>query len=175
MSKNDEHEPPRRRPRPAPGEPRVSDKIRAATGEERKALIELLPWETGYLKPPADTRFQPGQSGNRKGRPKGRKNFRTVMETVITETVPVNDGGRRRKMPKLEVVVRQVTKKAMAGDLKATDLLLKQAGGLGLFGADELQTESTLADPHLLQAIWDHLAMQNAYEIQARTHDEEKG
>ena len=32
----------------------------------------------GYKKPPRDTQFKPGQSGNFKGRPKGAKNFATV-------------------------------------------------------------------------------------------------
>ncbi|MGK7651962.1 DUF5681 domain-containing protein [Roseovarius sp. B08] len=33
-------------------------------------------YEVGYAKPPANTRFKPGQSGNPKGRPKGAKNKR---------------------------------------------------------------------------------------------------
>ncbi len=31
----------------------------------------------GYCKPPKRTRFQPGQSGNPRGRPKGTKNLKT--------------------------------------------------------------------------------------------------
>jgi hypothetical protein len=164
-----------RKLRPAPCEPRVSDKIRAAAGEERGALIERLPWETGYAKPPVATRFEPGKSGNPKGRPRGRKNLRTVIEGVLEETVPVREGGRRRTMTKIEVVIRQTTKKAMGGDAKATDLILKQAAGLGLLGSgDDRPMDAPIADPQLLQAIWDHLAMQNAFAIQARTHEEGK-
>lgn len=176
MSENEGTRTTGRKLRPAPGEPRVSDKIRATTGEDREALIERLPWETGYAKPPVETRFVPGKSGNPKGRPKGRKNLRTVIEGVLEETVPVTEGGRRRTMTKIEVVIRQTTKKAMSGDPKATDLILKQAVGLGILGTgDDRPTDAPIADPQLLQAIWDHLAMQSAFEIEARMREEGKG
>lgn len=175
MSESDERKTPRRRLRPAPGEPRVSDKIRAATGGEREAIIDALDYENGYGKPPVEHRFPPGRSGNPKGRPKGRKNLRTVMETVITETVPVNDGGRRRNMQTLEVVVRQIFKRAMAGDPKAIELLLKIAGILGLLGTNEEHPkESPLEDPGIIDAIWRHVGMQNGLETETKMREAEE-
>jgi hypothetical protein len=37
----------------------------------------------------------------------------------------VTENGKRKSMSRLDVIVRQLTTKAAAGDLKATDLVLK--------------------------------------------------
>ncbi len=37
----------------------------------------------GYGRPPADKRFKPGQSGNPKGRPRGRENMATTINRIL--------------------------------------------------------------------------------------------
>ena len=47
--------------------------------DPKKAIGSLPPppkYEVGYGKPPAGTRFKPGQSGNPAGRPKGSRRNR---------------------------------------------------------------------------------------------------
>ena len=82
------------------------------------------PYDVGYGKPPQDTRFKPGQSGNPKGKPKGAKNLATIVDNAINEKVVVIENGRRRKRSKMEVAITQLTNKAATGDQKALTLLL---------------------------------------------------
>jgi len=76
-------------------------------------------YQVGYRKPPASTRFKKGQSGNPKGRPKGALNLDTVLVRALREQVIVREGGRRKKITKLEAAVKQLANKAASGDLAA--------------------------------------------------------
>jgi hypothetical protein len=76
-----------------------------------------LETEVGYGKPPVRTRFRKGQSGNPKGRPRGRLNVATVLEKTLREKVVINENGRRRTITKLEAAMKQLVNKAASGDL----------------------------------------------------------
>ena len=76
-------------------------------------------YEVGFGKPPKETRFKPGQSGNRKGRPNGSFNLSTILDKELEQKVEVNDRGKRQKLFKTQVGVRQLLNKAAAGDVKA--------------------------------------------------------
>lgn len=81
-------------------------------------------YAVGYGKPPEATRFKPGQSGNRQGRPKGAKNLSTIVSNAIKEKVPVTVNGKRKMVSKLEVAITQMANKAASGDAKAFSQLL---------------------------------------------------
>ena len=83
-------------------------------------------YRVGYAKPPQETRFQPGQSGNRKGRPPGAKNFGTALEEELRATVPVTENGRRRKLQKRQVIAKQLVNRAAEGDPKFMPLALSE-------------------------------------------------
>ncbi len=68
-------------------------------------------YSVGWGKPPRDTRFKKGQSGNPKGRPKGSKNFATVLAKILKTRVPANVNGRRCLIPKLDVAITQLANK----------------------------------------------------------------
>jgi hypothetical protein len=65
----------------------------------------------GYKKPPRDTQFKPGQSGNAKGRPIGIKNFATVIEKELRTSIEVTENGKRKRISKREAVVKQTVNK----------------------------------------------------------------
>jgi hypothetical protein len=79
--------------------------------------------EVGYGKPPKHTRFRKGSSGNPKGRPKGALNVGTVLWSTLRERVVVNENGVRKKVPKLEAVLKQLVNQAASGNLAAIRLL----------------------------------------------------
>lgn len=82
-------------------------------------------YAVGYGKPPQHTRFNPGRSGNPKGRPKGAKNLKTLIERELTRKIVIRDEGGRRSVAKREVVAKQLVKKALEGQDKAILTLLK--------------------------------------------------
>ncbi|MGZ3237234.1 MAG: DUF5681 domain-containing protein [Burkholderiaceae bacterium] len=85
------------------------------------------PYDVGYGKPPKQTRFQAGKSGNPKGRPKGAANFTTVIEQELNALVSVTENGISKKIKKKQIVAKQLVNKAAGGDLKATSLLLNES------------------------------------------------
>ena len=80
--------------------------------------------QIGYGRPPEHTRFQPGHSGNPRGRPKGARNLSTIIAATLGERVAINENGKRRRISKMEAVVKQLVNRAASGEARATQLLL---------------------------------------------------
>jgi hypothetical protein len=82
--------------------------------------------EIGYKKPPRQTQFKPGQSGNPNGRPKKKTTtFGESIERELNSRITVNEGGKRRQITKLQAIAKQQTNKAVNGDHKATVFVMK--------------------------------------------------
>jgi hypothetical protein len=94
----------------------------------------------GYGKPPKHSQFKKGASGNKKGRPKGRKNFATLFHRELTQKVPISENGQRRMITKAEAAIKQLINAAATGDAKAIQAMIsisKELGDLKL--ADPIQ------------------------------------
>lgn len=93
-------------------------------------------YDVGYKKPPKDTQFKPGQSGNPKGRPKDSRNIKTVMLQVAQEEVVFHTkDGNTIAMSNQEALVRKLFQEAQKGNTRAAKVLLdswKQWSGLYL-------------------------------------------
>ena len=77
-------------------------------------------YDIGYGKPPLATRFKSGQSGNPKGRPKGSKNLKTVVQQEMSGPIVINEGGRQKRVSRREALIKMMLNKALKGDLKAS-------------------------------------------------------
>ena len=81
--------------------------------------------QTGYGKPPKHTRFKPGQSGNRHGRPKGTQNLKVDLAEELAERIAISERGHRRGVSKQRGMLKQLIAKALRGDVRAADRVLR--------------------------------------------------
>jgi hypothetical protein len=72
-------------------------------------------YEVGYRKPPKHSRFSKGVSGNPKGRPKVAPDFDTALLREAKTFITINENGRRMRVSKYEVVIKQLINNAMKG------------------------------------------------------------
>lgn len=89
-------------------------------------------YAVGYGKPPEHSRFQAGQSGNPKGRPKGSLNLATAVNRALREKVVITENGRRKSITKLDAAVKGLINRAVKGDAKATQQLLSLGPLVGI-------------------------------------------
>jgi Family of unknown function (DUF5681) len=81
----------------------------------------------GYKKPPRHSRFQPGQSGNPRGRQKGVRNLATDVKRTLEVPVRLNDQGKARRVSTQEAALLRLREKALMGDARALAQFLQLA------------------------------------------------
>lgn len=93
-------------------------------------------YEVGYKRPPAHSRFKKGQSGNPKGRPKGAKSPKVLLEEALSASVTVMENGVPKKTELRRLLFKSLVSKAVKGDSRSTRLLVKLMEQYGLSQAD---------------------------------------
>jgi hypothetical protein len=106
-------------------------------------------YHVGYRKPPIETRFKPGTSGNPKGRPKGGRNLKHAAQEVFTNKVLVREGGRARRVTRLEALLLTTMERGLRGNDRAAQGAIKIALLLGLFNVEPGWDISSLSDDEL--------------------------
>ncbi len=117
-------------------------------------------YEVGYKKPPTHARFQPGESGNPRGRPKGTKDLKTDLLEELREKIVVREGDRPRKLSKQRALLKSVVNRAIQGDARATAIALSTMLRLLDTGEGAPDVEDGLFD--------DELAILRDFEARAR-------
>lgn len=104
---------------------------REAAEDNESAVKKAAPLngdgDVGYRRPPKHARFQPGQSGNPRGRPKGKRSIGATIQGILDQKVSVTENGKIRRVSKLEVIFRRLANDAMRADPRAMKLLLELA------------------------------------------------
>ena len=82
-------------------------------------------YDVGYAKPPKESQFKKGESGNLKGRPKGAKGVMASLKRELESEITVQEGNRTERITKSEAMAKQLVNKALKGDIRAMIALLK--------------------------------------------------
>jgi hypothetical protein len=90
----------------------------------------------GYGRPPVHTRFKAGQSGNPKGKPKGRKKMGTLLQDALSARISIREGDAVRKVSRAEAMILALISKALKGDAKACATLIALTHQSGEFERD---------------------------------------
>jgi len=80
----------------------------------------------GYCRPPKHAQFQPGQSGNPRGRPPRFPGMFVILRDVLEEPAKPPKRPKRSRMSKFEAVARQTVAKAIEGDARILRLLFRE-------------------------------------------------
>ena len=72
---------------------------------------------------PESTRFKPGQSGNPRGRPRGAKGMKEIVQSIARDQVTFKEDSFPRSMMTVDLILKVIQRKALNGDLAAKKLL----------------------------------------------------
>jgi hypothetical protein len=80
----------------------------------------------GYGRPPQNTRWKKGQSGNyRRRKPARRKRTLEMIDDLLTHPLPITFMGEQKIVSRLEAIIMQLMQKQMSGSARAARILLK--------------------------------------------------
>ena len=91
--------------------------------------------KVGYGRPPRQPRWKKGQSGNPSGRPKGTRGLKTDLRAELISRMEISMNGKRVSGTKQQLMLRTLTARATAGDVKATRILIDRV--LQVFGPED--------------------------------------
>jgi hypothetical protein len=80
----------------------------------------------GYKRPPVHSRFQKGQSGNSRGRPKKVPDFMEDAAEILGGTVTGQAKGKPITLPAAQAMFRKLCQRALKGDNRALRGVIEQ-------------------------------------------------
>ena len=101
-------------------------------------------YKVGYGKPPVQSRFTKGRSGNPRGRPPKGQNLATMMAHELSQKVAVRENGRQRTISKRRAMIIQIINKAVSGDARAFRAVIELGERLKL--ADQMERQLSAQD-----------------------------
>ena len=122
-----------------------------------KSELKTDGYEVGFKKPPVTGRFQPGKSGNPKGRPKHSPDPEEIVAKLMKTMVTITEGGNPKKILSIDALLRKQFHQAFKGDKYSTKLML------GYYHPDmnktevSVKTEKPVDVSHLSPAVLEAL------------------
>jgi len=74
--------------------------------------------KVGYKNPPKKSQFRKGQSGNRKGRPKGSLNMKNILTNELSQEITILENGTPKKISRAEAITKKAMEKGLKGDTR---------------------------------------------------------
>jgi hypothetical protein len=124
-------------------------------------------FKVGYKSPPRHSRFQPGRSGNPRGRQKAVRNLGSDVKRTLEVPVRLNEQGKARRVSTQEAALLRLREKALKGDARSLDRLLELAQTFNNDAVIETLGDKVIAAED--QAILD------AYEAEVRSRSASAG
>jgi len=84
-------------------------------------------FKVGYKSPPQHSRFQPGRSGNPRGKQKGVRNLGSDVKRTLEVPVRLNEQGRAKRVSTQQAVLLRLREKSLKGDARSLDRFLELA------------------------------------------------
>ena len=81
------------------------------------------PYRVGYGRPPLHRRIKPGERRNPRGRPKGTRNQKTILQEIAYETHTIPEDGKSRRVSTIELVLIAVRNLAINRNIRALHLM----------------------------------------------------
>lgn len=101
------------------------DEEPSAEGNGDDEPARASPYRVGYGTPPRETRFRKGRSGNPRGRPKGAKSAKSLLDQALSAPVTISEGGRTRVVEQRTALFKSLVAKAIKGDARAAALVVR--------------------------------------------------
>jgi hypothetical protein len=83
-------------------------------------------YKVGFCRPPKETRFKTGQSGNPAGRPKGIMDTHRLIDAIMNKKVVATIDGRTIKITKKQAAFLRLANDAATGDTPSMKLLMPE-------------------------------------------------
>lgn len=118
---------------------------------------------------PVHTRWQPGQSGNPNGRPKGRRNVTSDLKKIASKAIAVRDGETERRLSLAAANLLAHGVKGAKGDPRSSTLFFNRLDKMGVLESEEgiedaasAQNDATIAKPLMTElrpsdGLFEHL------------------